>query len=418
MPALHYIVLAALAATLHAAVRMSFRPPSLIAASPILGMYADHAFALTPSTLFIEAGGFFESVDGGATWRAAAGCAVAPSSGDIDGSPVRLRDGSLRNFGTAASRLNASFPYTAFFSANATVFSARPDAGGLACAMAVGANISFTGLPASTACGPKPAFGCPFRLDGGGLVALGDGSLLYAAMVFWGAPDDRGVARTSLVAFGSADGGSAWAYRGTIAAAAALPSSQEGPNENALSLLSDGATVACVLRLDAGDGPDTHPFAHYALRTSRDGGATWVDRGALPAAGSARPRLLHLGADGRGGVTPAPLLLTGGRMRDPATNTSGWDILYWVSEAGDGAAFEGPHSLSAAHNALAPPEWRFSPALNDSAAPRQATSYTSILELDGGADPARASRELGLTYNRALAGAPNMLFFMPLTVSW
>ena len=414
MPSLRFIFLATLAATSRASVSVSFRPPSLIAASPALGVYADHAFALTPSTLFIQAGGFFESVDGGATWRASAGCASAPRSGGIDGSPVRLRDGSLRNFGAAAARVNA----TSFTSPNATIFSARAGAGGLACAEAAGANISFTGLPAPTACGPRPAFGCPFRLDGGGLVALGDGSLLYAAMVFWGAPDDRGIARTSLVAYGSTDGGTTWAFRGTIAQAASLPASQEGPNENSLSLLSDGATVACVLRLDAGDGPDTHPFAHSALRISRDGGATWEDRGALPTAGAARPRLLHLGADGRGGVAPAPLLLTGGRMRDPATNTSGWDILYWVCAAGDGEVFEGPHSLSAVHNALAPPAWRFSPALNDSAAPRQATSYTSILELDGGADPARASRELGLTYNRALEGAPNMLFFMPLTVAW
>ena len=85
---------------------------------------------------------------------------------------------------------------------------------------------------------------------------------------------------------------------------------------------------------------------------------------------------------------------------------------------GDGAAFDGPHSLSAVHNALAPSAWHFTPALNDSTAYRQSTSYTSILELDGGAAPGRRSRALGITYDRALRGLPTDMFFIKLNVSW
>jgi hypothetical protein len=399
-------------------VSVTFDAPTLISANTT-GRYADSAFALSPSTLFIGAGtSFFESVDGGRAWRAARACTHSPASGGVSGAPVRARDGSLRTYGTVEHVRNASAPAVAFFSQNATRFSLLPG-GGVSCAEVVNANISFAGLPRPTACGPEATFGCPFRLAGGALVALRGGELLVSAMVFWDAPDDHGVVPTSLVAFASTDGGSAWAFRSIIADAAAFPASQEGPNENALSLLSDGVTVACVLRLDAGDGPDSHPYAHYALATSADGGRSWQQRGALPTAGAARPRLLHLGANGRGGVTPAPLLLTGGRLRDAALNASGWDIIYWVDAAGDGSRFDGPHSLSAVHDALAPAAWRFTPSLNVSTAPRQSTSYTSIIELDGGAAPSARARRVGITYNRAdVPGQPDMLFFISATIAW
>ena len=49
-------------------------------------------------------------------------------------------------------------------------------------------------------------------------------------------------------------------YSGTILAASSVPKSQEGPNENDLVMLGDGKTIMCIVRLDAGDGPLTHPY--------------------------------------------------------------------------------------------------------------------------------------------------------------
>ena len=71
--------------------------------------------------------------------------------------------------------------------------------------------------------------------------------------------------------------------------------SEEGPNENDMVLLADGKTIMCVIRLDAGDGPLTHPYRPYVTLTSSDGGTTWGKMKALPAGvGCARPRLLRV----------------------------------------------------------------------------------------------------------------------------
>ena len=78
------------------------------------------------------------------------------------------------------------------------------------------------------------------------------------------------------MAFRAADGVRlVWDYAGTILEARSAPSSEEGLNENSLALLADGTSIICVLRLDAGDGPATHPFLPYVKSTSTDGGFTW-----------------------------------------------------------------------------------------------------------------------------------------------
>lgn len=403
------------------------------------GVYADNAFALgiggeVPALLFLQgaagnplagaagAGGdIATSTDGGRTWGivTSGSCAGAIPSGGINGVPVPVSATALRGYGILKDTVGSG---ETFHSSAATTFSVAPD-GGLACEE-MHVNVSFTGLPQPSHCASPGAFGCPFRLAGGSLATLSNGHLVYSAMVFWGAPDAKGIVASSIVAFVSTDGGVAWRYSGTIADTSAYPASQEGPNENSLVALSDGATLACVFRLDAGDGPATHPFVPYTVSLSHDGGATWTRGVTMPTAGSARPKLLHLGADGAGGFPSpaAPVLLTGGRFRDAALNTSGWDAKVWVN--GDSAALAPdswslPASISFWHNTLTPDaSWRFTPAVNDSTAPRQCTAYTSIVPLDGGATPGARSRRVGLTYNRQLAGTDEMFFMMPLVVEW
>jgi hypothetical protein len=179
-----------------------------------------------------------------------------------------------------------------------------------------------------------------------------------------------------------------------------------------------------VIRLDAGDGPETHPYVNYIAVTSKDYGKTWTLGVEIPNAGCARPRMLHLGYDPVfGGTNPAPLILTGGRWRNHGTT----DILLWYNEDGMGGATDwaGPVSISYWHNALATNEtWKFSPHVNSTAEPRETTSYTSIVPLDAdGTQNANGSqsRRLGLVYNRLPVGAPaaeGMMFLMPFTASW
>ena len=77
---------------------------------------------------------------------------------------------------------------------------------------------------------------------------------------YWGG---NGPYATSVVAYRSTDGGSNWQFASIIANASAFPASQEGPNENDLAVLSDGKTIIAVIRMDAGDGPETHPYKNY-----------------------------------------------------------------------------------------------------------------------------------------------------------
>jgi len=320
----------------------------------------------------------------------------------------------LRNFGRLA-RLDPTRNYTSFTAGDASVL--RPSAGArVTCSPAL-RNISVSGLPRAIYCaGGKGAFGCPFRLNpGGDLVALPDGSLLLAAIVYWGAPSASAPGATSVVALRSADGGFEWEFRGTIADAAAYPASMEGPNESALALLADGATLAAVVRLDAGDGKRAGapgPYSPYALALSGDGGRTWTPRGLIAGAGCARPRLFAVGGGGA-----APLLLSGGRWRAPGGG-GGWEPRLWINAAGDAGDFGQFYSVSFWHNALVKnASWRFTPGVNSSQSPRESQAYTSLLALDGGAEPGARTRRLAITYN---AGLPpdSRLFLMPFTLAW
>jgi hypothetical protein len=181
-----------------------------------------------------------------------------------------------------------------------------------------------------------------------------------------------------VVAYSSSDG-FAWDYIGTILLAADAPDSEEGPNENDLALMSDGSSIICVLRLDAGDGrtprpPDMQPhhFLPYVKVVSRDGAKTWskavslVDtRGFMM--GCARPRLLGMGPGG--GV-----VLSGGRL-----NRTNHENFLWVNAAGDGVKWEAV-SISYVHNSWLEPNstMRFDASVNASEA-RVSTSYTSLV---------------------------------------
>jgi hypothetical protein len=201
-------------------------------------------------------------------------------------------------------------------------------------------------------------------------------------------------AATSVVAFRSSDG-LTWDYAGTIVDAAQASESEEGPNENDVSLLADGKTILCVVRLDAGDGPVSRPYLPYAKSTSTDGGRTWSNVTVLPSGiGSARPRLLRLPS--------GQLILSGGRQGPKSR-----DIVLWVNEAGDGEDWI-PHSISYWHNILEPDtSLHFTPSINTSSV-RQSTSYTSLM---------RTGDDSGfLVYPQSLNGK-NRAFAMPFKVS-
>jgi hypothetical protein len=414
-----------------AAVTLTFEPPRLVGAA--LGYYADGGFVVsgsdTPATIIMQASpkeagapAFVVSTDNGESFaplNASETAACTSAVGGFNGQPVRAGPSALRNYGSVTSVPNIYANYTAFMSAGgATTFSAVPAGGpagsGVACVVE-DTPISFTGLPLPVTC--RVNFGgCPFRLQGGSVVRLADGSYVYSVIVYWGGGFVAD-ASTSLLAFGSADG-AAWTFKSVIANASQYAFSQEGPNENALSLLSDGAMLLCVIRMDAGDGMATHPFVNYYAATSTDGGASWATAQEIPNAGCARPQLLHMGAVGNGTVYAAPLLLSGGRWESGGTV----DVLLWTNADGMGApgGWEDPVSVTYWHNALTPnASWAFTPGVNSSTqSPRETTAYTSILALDGGPAPGDTSRRLALTYNRQLTGAADLFFLIPFTLAW
>ncbi len=384
---------------------------------------ASNAFLLRGSPLLLAmqtSAGLLSSADG-KVWMPANDASCQGAHFDW---PLVPAPGGLRNFGEL-THIDPTKNYTSFSAGGASVLQPSGSApSGVSC-VAAPLNISVSGLPRAISCDPKAprgAFGCPFRLNpGGDVLALPDGSLLLSALVYWGgAPPASAPGATSVVALRSTSGGAEWTYAGTIADAAAYPGSKEGPNESALALLADGATVAAVVRLDAGDGQPSHPpgpFSPYALATSADGGRSWVPRGLLGGAGCARPRLLAAGSGG-------PLLLSGGRWQvagssgPPDADDGGWDPRMWVNAAGDAGDFGPFLSISYWHNALVGnASWRFTPEVNASHSPRQSQAYTSLVALDGGAPPSARTRRLAITYNVGLP--PNSrLFLMPFTLTW
>jgi hypothetical protein len=131
-----------------------------------------------------------------------------------------------------------------------------------------------------------------------------------------------------------------WKFASEIASAESLRrlgvQSEEGANENAVTLTANGSLLA-VMRVDGGDGDPNHLHRPFVQSLSHDGGLSWSPPRSLgPSVLSARPMLLRVPNGRTGG---ASLLLTGGRPR----------LMLWANWAGDGAAWESIN-LAAAHN--------------------------------------------------------------------
>ena len=198
------------------------------------------------------------------------------------------------------------------------------------------------------------------------------------------------------VAFRSVDDGYTWTFTGSILDASQAPESEEGPNENDLVLLADGKTIMCVVRLDAGDGPVSHPYRPYARVLSVDGGRTWTNATSLPkGVGCARPRLLR--------TDSGEVILSGGRL-----GPSNGDTYVWLNSGRDAGVDWQAHSITYWHNRLVDDKsLHFTSAVNSSHA-RQTMSYTSLV---------RTGPQTGfVVYARKLPGTSDTAFAMPFTV--
>lgn len=384
------------------AARIAFHAPVVIGA----GYYCDNFFGLeSPIATTLVGGrvsgdesGAYQSLDGGRSWT------KADPSVALDGiDMVRPTANSLRDFGTATEVPNPNGLNWNFSSQTANMLALRG-----AVVMQTPANlpthITFNDIPQPTTCYAKFG-GCPFRLAGGSLVTLSDGvTLLYSTIVKF-ASQVPSKYSTSIVCFASVDGGVTWNYRSIIANSTQYPKSQEGPNENAMAVLADGS-VLVVMRVDAGDGPESHPYSNYESLISRDGGYTWQAQGSLPDQGCARPRLLRL-------AQPSALLLSGGRHRNANTT----DVIVWLDSTATGAGPWTEYSISYWHNTLIQDaSLKFTSFVNSTAEPRETTSYTSLIPVTG-CTMAPGCQDVVITYNRYLPGVPNVAFAMRMSVT-
>lgn len=248
---------------------------------------------------------------------------------------------------------------------------------------------SFTGLPRKAIANE----GVPSDLirfaGGASLVLSADGRTILQTASFAFGDNPTSSYAQSTAAYLSTDGGNHFAYLSTVAAAGDYPDSQEGPGgEMDLALLppKDGQppTIVCVLRVDAGDGPRSHPYKPFHWTTSTDSGETWTKLHPMNGTGCARPRLLLLGDT---------LLLSGGRMRAPVDliNKQGSQgVSVWTADVSDRASIQsGPpkawarHDVSYWHNALRKhSQYLWCDCTNSSIVPCQQTSaYTSLVRV-------------------------------------
>lgn len=343
--------------------------------------------------------GWVATEDGGESWFRWA----SPSTKLVGGVSDSILTGDHRrhNLGDVAEVQNKDETYCSFNSTTSTAFAV---VNGSFDAETVQKLVVFKGIPKPCfSCGNgKHLFGCPFRTGGRGYVRLLDDTLVMSVIVYWGeggpnnpTPHLRETS-TSVVAFRSVDEGFTWEYSGSILNAAQVPMSEEGPNENDLTLLKDGETIMCVVRLDAGDGQVSHPYLPYHRIISTDGGFTWGTATSLgESVGCARPRLMR--------TAGGQIVLSGGRL-----GPHNRDTLVWLNHEGDGKVWD-PHSVTYWHNRLVRnSSLLFTPAVNDSTA-RQTMSYTSLV---------RTGNQTGyVLYARRLPDTPDVAFAMRFEVS-
>jgi hypothetical protein len=248
---------------------------------------------------------------------------------------------------------------------------------------------SFTGLPRKAVANE----GVPSDLirfaGGASLVLSADGRTILQTASFAFGDNPTSSYAQSTTAYLSTDGGNHFAYLSTVAAAGDYLDSQEGPGgEMDLALLppKDGqpSTIVCVLRVDAGDGPRSHPYKPFHWTTSTDTGQTWTKLRPMNGTGCARPRLLLLGDT---------LLLSGGRMRAPVDliNKGGSQgVSVWAADVSDRALVQSAppiswvrHDVSYWHNFLRKPsQYVWCGCANTSVVHCQQTSaYTSLVRV-------------------------------------
>ena len=136
-----------------------------------------------------------------------------------------------------------------------------------------------------------------------------------------------------------------------------------------LAVLDGSNRIACVFRLDGGDGHPNHQMLPYGIAFSDDGGLSWTQPRMLPeGVGCACPQLMAIPGGG--------LLVAGGR-----TGSHNEDVVVWVNADGDGKMWRS-YSISYWHNHLAhsPDMYPFDALVNSSAFPRESTSYTSLVQ--------------------------------------
>ncbi len=215
------------------------------------------------------------SSDGGVSWRSAAvelnGYSVPPL-----GLTTALADGGSRVHGfgtTTADYQGVKTPFKEFHGDSPAFFEIGAD-GQLSAIVNKTANVSGIGLPDPMGCIQTTCCNCPFRFDSGNTVRLADGSLVISINVFLAPTKGEQGDGSSVAVYGSDAEGLAWTFRSYVGRADELQWSGEGPNESTLVLLSDGKTLLCIMRMDAGDGhspgkPCESTFSLFSLEVMR-----------------------------------------------------------------------------------------------------------------------------------------------------
>jgi hypothetical protein len=252
-----------------------------------------------------------------------------------------------------------------------------------------GPAVRFVGIPAQLNGTAE------FLPSGGNAVHLRSGGLVATVVVTPGRDatidprNDSTCCNLTVLCFGSPDG-SEWHFLSEVASLRSLRgvkssienvgggqiggfgstglAAEEGANENALTLMSDGVGLLCVMRIDGGDGMPHGYHSPYAMAISRTAGASWEPWQLMRSdIRSARPKLLTLPA--------GPILLVGGRPGLHVWENPDGRGLEWVS-----------HDIPTEHNLLLQrqPELQFCREFenaNDTLGFFQSHIYSSVIEV-------------------------------------